>query len=300
MSTRMTETVELAGRPNLAHLYATALRPVRSRPRSLPAVELVLGGVIVDRDHLAAYDRVCGFRLSDHLPPTYPHVLAFPVQLQLMTDAAFPFALAGMVHIRNVITALRPIAAATTLTLRVRAERLAAHPRGAQVDLVVEGYDDSGNGEEIPVWTSRSTYLARGAVAPGSDHAAEAAAADAPSPPVDLSATGGAIWRVRGDTGRRYARVSGDINPIHLHPLSARMFGFPGAIAHGMWAKARSLAALDARLPDALTADVTFQRPLPLPSVVWFVAHQASDRWEFGVLPTADGRPHLTGIVTPA
>ena len=292
----MTDSVELAGRPNLARLYATALRPVRSRPRSLPAVELVLGGVTVDRDHLAAYNRVCGFRLSDHLPPTYPHVLAFPVQLQLMTDAAFPFALAGMVHIRNVITALRPISAETTLTFQVRADRLAAHPRGAQVELVVEGYDDG-----VPVWTSRSTYLARGAVAPGPAHAAGAAdAADAPSPAVDLSATKGAIWRVRRDTGRRYAMVSGDINPIHLHPLSARLFGFPGAIAHGMWTKARCLAALDARLPDALTADVTFLRPLPLPSVVRFVARPAADRWEFGVQPTADGRPHLTGSVTPA
>jgi acyl dehydratase len=290
MSQRLPEVVQLAGPPRLTRLYATALRPVRSRPQSLPELELVLGDVAVDRDHLAAYTRVCGFRLSDRLPPTYPHVLAFPVQVQLMTDPTFPFGLAGMVHIRNVITARRAISADARLTFRVQAERLAAHPSGAQVDLVVAGYDD-----DAPVWTSRSTYLARGAVGPG-----PAATADAPVAPVDLSRYQGATWRVRKDVGRRYARVSGDINPLHLHPLSARLFGFPGAIAHGMWTKARCLAALDARLPDALTADVTFQRPLPLPSVVRFVARRSPDRWDFGVLPAAEGRPHLTGSVTSA
>ncbi len=290
MSQPSAEVVHLAGPPRLARLYATALRPVRSRPQSVPALELVLGDIAVERDHLAAYTRVCGFRLSDRLPPTYPHVLAFPVQLQLMTDPTFPFGLAGMVHVRNVITVRRAIHADARLTFRVRAERLAAHPSGAQVDLVVTGYDD-----DSPVWTSRSTYLARGAVTSGPVHTA-----DAPPAPVDLSRYQGGTWRVRKDVGRRYARVSGDINPIHLHPLSARVFGFPGAIAHGMWTKARSLAALDGRLPDALTADVTFHRPLPLPSVVRFVARPSADRWDVGVLPAAAGRPHLTGSVTSA
>ena len=48
------------------------------------------------------------------------------------------------------------------------------------------------------------------------------------------------------DLGRRYAAISGDYNPIHLGALSAKLFGFKQAIAHGMWSKARCLAALDA------------------------------------------------------
>ena len=100
--------------------------------------------------------------------------------------------------------------------------------------------------------------------------------------------------------GRRYARVSGDVNPIHLHPLGARLFGFRGAIAHGMWTKARSLAALESRLPDALTADVSFQQPLPLGSTVRFRTHEGPAGWDFSVVPTKDDRPHLTGSVRPA
>jgi acyl dehydratase len=284
------DVVELASPPSLARLYARALRPTgSSRSRSVPDVELVLGDVTVDRDHLAAYDRVCGFRLRDRLPLTYPHVLAFPLQLQLMTDPAFPFALAGLVHIRNVITATQPIEAGTSLTLRVRADRLAAHPKGAQVELVAEVYAGGAS-----VWTSRSTYLSRGSVADQDGQPGET------TPEVDLSGGQAATWRVGRDVGRRYARVSGDVNPIHLHALGARLFGFPRPIAHGMWTTARVLAALDARLPDALTADVTFQRPLPLPSTVRFVARPTASGWDVGVRPAADGRPHLTGAIRSA
>ncbi|SCD77380.1 MaoC like domain-containing protein, partial [Streptomyces sp. DpondAA-D4] len=51
-----------------------------------------------------------------------------------------------------------------------------------------------------------------------------------------------AEWRLPGDLGRRYGAVSGDRNPIHLHPLTARLFGFPRHLAHGMWTVARCLA----------------------------------------------------------
>ncbi len=65
----------------------------------------------IDRERLAAYDRVCGFSLSDELPPTYPHMLAFPLQLALMTDPSFPFPAIGLVHIYNRIVQHRPVQA---------------------------------------------------------------------------------------------------------------------------------------------------------------------------------------------
>jgi hypothetical protein len=293
MSTEMTRVVELTEPPRLSRLYAGALRPSRShRSPELPDVELVLNDVAVDRDQLAAYDRVCGFRLTDTLPPTYPHVLAFPLHLQLMTDDDFPFAAAGMVHIRNVITTTGRLDAGVPLTIRVRAQRLAPHPKGAQLDLVA---DVSAGG--APVWTSRSTYLSRGGAPPADGDADLAPAPADPAPDVDLSGRQAATWRVGKDVGRRYARVSGDVNPIHLHPLGARLFGFRSAIAHGMWTKARCLAALEAHLPDALTVDVAFQKPLPLGSTVRFLTRGGSSGWDFGVLPATDDRPHLSGSV---
>jgi acyl dehydratase len=105
------------------------------------------------------------------------------------------------------------------------------------------------------------------------------------------------VWRVPGDIGRRYAAVSGDVNPIHLHPLTARAFGFPRAIAHGMWCKAHALAALESRLPDAFTVDVAFRKPVLLPSTAHFVVRPTGGGFDLGLLRAGKDGEHLVGTV---
>ena len=127
----------LESAPRLGPLYVkAALGAIGPRGRELPATELVREDVAVDRAHLAEYAHVCGFAVADALPATYPHVLAFPLQVALMAGRDFPLPLPGLVHVRNTITVHRRIDAAERLTVRVHAERLVAHPKGAQVDLV--------------------------------------------------------------------------------------------------------------------------------------------------------------------
>jgi acyl dehydratase len=118
--------------------------------------------------------------------------------------------------------------------------------------------------------------------------------------PEDLPAS--AEWRLGGDLGRRYAAVSGDRNPIHMHSLTAKPLGFPAAIAHGMWTKARALAALEARLPDAFTVDVRFRRPILLPAKVEFATADDGDgEIDFTVRGRASkrGNRHLDGRILP-
>jgi acyl dehydratase len=223
----------------------------------MPALERSREGVEVDLDDVAAYGRVCGFRFRDELPPTYPHILAFPLHMAVMTDGSFPFGAIGLVHIANEITVHRPLAAGETLDVHVRTGELRGHPKGQTFSLettVRAGGD--------VVWEESSTMLRRGKGSgdEGTRARAERAAAPAAS----------SEWKLPGDLGRRYAAVSGDSNPIHMHPLSARLFGFPRAIAHGMWTKARSLAALEATLPDAYTVAVEFKKPVFLPGKVGF------------------------------
>ena len=146
----------------LGPLYAkAALGALRRRGRDLPDTVVVREGVAVDAGRLAAYARVCGFALDGALPPTYPHLLGFEPQLRLMADRAFPLALPGLVHIRNTISVDRRIEVGERLRVRVHAERHAAHPKGAQVDLLTEVVADDSS-----VWRGRSTYLARGPIAP--------------------------------------------------------------------------------------------------------------------------------------
>ena len=109
----------------------------------------------------------------------------------------------------------------------------------------------------------------------------------------------GAEWRLGGDLGRRYAAVSGDRNPIHMHSLSAKPLGFPGAIAHGMWTKARCLAALESRLPDAFATEVRFRKPILLPGRVEFASASDGDRIDFAVRDAKRRTPHLDGRIEP-
>jgi hypothetical protein len=169
----------------------------------------------------------------------------------------------------------------------VWATPLEPHPRGRRFDIRTE----VRVGEEL-VWEEVSTNLGRGR---GSD--------DAPSPelpPSSESLPATATWKLRGDLGRRYGAVSGDFNPIHVHPLTARLFGFPSAIAHGMWTKARCLAALGRELPPAYTVTVAFKKPILLPATVQFAEGPVADQIGFGVRDAKRGTPHLDGLISPA
>jgi acyl dehydratase len=129
-----------------------------------------------------------------------------------------------------------------------------------------------------PAWEEESTMLSPGGKAPRSE---------------ELETDFVAEWRLPGDLGRRYAAVSGDRNPIHLHSLTAKPFGFPRPIAHGMWTKARCLAALEPSLPAAYEVSVDFRKPILLPGRVTF--ERSGER--FAVRDGA--RFHLVGRFRP-
>jgi acyl dehydratase len=223
-----------------------------------------------------------GFRRKGgELPATYPHMLTFPLQVKLMAAGDFPFPLAGSVHVANRITQTRPLRLGDELELRAHVANLRDHPRGKQFDMISEALIGGD-----AVWTDVSTYLRRDGSGSGADKERRE-----PPPPT-------AIWPVPEDIGRRYGEVSGDRNPIHLHKLTAKMFGYPRAIAHGMWTKARCLAAFEGRLPAAFTVDVRFKLPVPLPSKVGFAMTSEGESLRFELFGARNGKPHLEGTIT--
>jgi hypothetical protein len=267
---------------SLAPLFAKAALTQRGRRGNLPDTAWRREGVAVDREHLLAYARVCGFTGGDVLPHTYPHVLGFPLQVALMADRSFPLPLPGLVHLENQITVHRRLTADDRLDLTVRAEALRPHAKGRLVDLVTEVEVDG-----VRVWDGRSTYLRRG---PGDVDASPGE----PAPPLPEGPPAGVV-RVPEGQGRAYAAVSGDVNPIHLHALSAKAMGFPRAIAHGMWTAARTLAALEPRGNDASTSHVWFGKPVFLPSTVELVVDDQGPVIVAGLRSVKDpAKPHLT------
>lgn len=292
----------LYARSALAMVPGASLLPaIPGAGSKIPPLELTLARVAPEPAHIAAYAEVCGFAPGGRLPVTYPHVLAFPLHMALMSDGSFPFGPVGLVHVENRITQHRPIGVAEELQITVRATALEPHPRGQSFSLLSEV---RSGGE--PVWESESRMLRRGGgqtLGPGAgaqEHAQaprERSTGDAPEKGAAPSMS--SEWSLAEDLGRRYAAVSGDRNPIHLHALSAKAFGFSRAIAHGMWSKARSLAALESGLPDSYTAEVRFRKPILLPAHVKFSAEPHETQTDFTVTGADNGDTHLDGNVRP-
>lgn len=280
----------LDGPPALARVLARgAAGSLRKRPAAggarLPEQRLVLPAAAIDAARLARYAEVCGFPATDPLPVTYPHILGFPLAMRLMAARDFPFPLLGLVHTGIEVVQQRPLHAEDRPEIRVHTEGAAPHRRGTAFDVVTEA---RLAGEEV--WRSRSTYLCR--------HRTEQPppATEDTVQPEREALPAAASWDLPGDLGRRYAAASGDRNPIHLHPLTARLFGFPRAIAHGMWTFARCLAqaaAEDGRTPERLTATAGFKAPVLLPGTVSYGRQGEA----FELRGRDADRLHLTGRV---
>jgi acyl dehydratase len=293
----------LESSPSILPLYARAAAPmvpgasllpfIPGGGKEIPEIELTLPQVHADPEQVAAYARVCGFTLRDHLPPTYPHVLAFPLQMAVMADGSFPFGAVGLVHVENRIVQQRRIGLHEELTIKVKPTKLEQHPKGRTFSLQTK----VKAGNRI-VWESTSTMLRRGGG--NGSTAAPKADTDKSSAGIGEDEAASAEWKLGGDLGRRYAAVSGDRNPIHMHAWTAKPLGFPRAIAHGMWTKARCLAAVESRLPDAFQVDVRFRKPILLPSRVEFASTSQGDEIAFAVRDAKRGTPHLDGRVVPA
>ena len=287
----------LAGEPSgLATLVRAALPAVpgvnrlpgirKGSARDFTGLAYSREAVVVERSRVEAYAAVCGFPRRDVVPVPFPHLLAFPLHMAIMSDPAFPYAAIGMVHVENVITAHRAISVGESLDVTTAVAAPRPHAKGVLLDFTTTV---SAAGETA--WESTSTYLRRGRSVDGDP---------APGLEVPVAPDGGVEWRLPADLGRTYAAVSGDANPIHLYPLTARALGFPRQIAHGMWTLARSVAAIENRLPDAVTVDVAFKKPVFLPGTVRYAAEHEDAAWSFAMTNPRDGAPHLLGRATPA
>jgi len=268
----------IGGLPGVKHTGTTA-----------PDLVLALANVETDRGHLARYNEICAYEPSDVLPPLYPHFAAFGLHLSLMTDTAFPFAPMGVVHLRNRLVQRRPIGLDEKFDLAVHAHDVRPHPKGQLIDITTIATIDGDD-----VWAETMTIFRRGKSGAGPETTVPPLdGVDPPEGPVE--------WKLKGDLGRRFAAVSGDRNPIHLYPITAKAFGFPTNIAHGMWTKSRALAALQNRLPEAYEANVEFRKPVLLPTTVSFGSRVHDGVTTFAVNSARNpGSTHLLGRINPS
>lgn len=255
----------------------------------LPEATYSIDNLTIDFDNLTDYRKICGFSNNSFVPPTYFSVLSLSLQMTMMVKEAFPFSLLGLMHVCNSVTQYRPVSDTSIFRMTVCFDNLREHERGKQFDFVTKVYE-----KEQLVWQGQSTYLSRQKVK--KTEPTPRPTTTPPEKPLLDENDMHHFWEVAEDIGRRYAFVSGDFNLIHLHPLSARAFGFPKAIAHGMWTKAKCLAEIG-DLPPAFVCHVDFLHAVLLPSEVEFIAKydNRDETIDFGVYDSKSPKLYLSG-----
>jgi len=297
------QTVILQEMPALAKLYLNAAGAA-AKQRILKKEQLVtvpravheVQSVTVDIDHVTAFQRLVHGTVRDELPSAYVHTLAFPVSMSVMTREDFPLPLLGLVHLENTVEHHAAIPFGARLTVRARAAGLLAHRAGTLVDMVAEVLA-AETGELL--WQGTSRYLAKGVFIPGVDTAVPSPEREDFRPPVPTG-----LWRLGVDTGREYAAVSGDYNPIHLSALSAKALGMKTSIAHGMYSVARALAESGHDSESGIRWHVVFEAPVYLPAAVsvGIREEEPGGAWsgtDFQAWNQRSARRHFHGTVEP-
>jgi hypothetical protein len=253
---------------------------------AIPELSATLPELRVDAAQLAAYREICGFAAGEDLPITFPQVIAAAIQMHLLNQRDFPIPLIGLVHLRNQIEQQRPLKADEVFAVNVAGGGTATD-KGLEFDIVTEFLVG-----EARLWTATATVLHR------AKKKTDKPVGKRPPAAADANLSQYVSFDAPADIGRRYGRISGDMNPIHLSPLSAKLFGYPRAIAHGMWSLARCAALLAPQLSGPPTRlEVAFKQPLFLPGRVALKHQRGARGIEFSLLSRSADKVHLVGLL---
>ena len=242
-----------------------------------------------------AYARLTGHVEPGVMPPCAPQVLAADLHRKILADARFPLPVLGMVHVENRIDELRGLPATASLRLRAMLANTVHTDRGIELDIQTEAFHQGQL-----AWRSVLRALIRNKGGTSGQKKKNRAPAEAGLAPQDWKAS--STLALSEDLGRRYAVVAGDANPIHLHALAAKPFGFSKAIVHGMWTLARAVHESHPLLPSRpRSIHARFLRPVYLPGKIVVSAARADldGGTAIEVVPPRPGIAHVKVHVGP-
>ncbi|AZQ77589.1 acyl dehydratase [Flaviflexus ciconiae] len=271
-----------------AALQAVRMKAGKESEGTLPDTQ-ARAKVTADRAVYADFAHLVGDSVATHLHPGYIHALGFPLTMSLLVRKDFPLPLLGMLHMTNRVTQTRGIEAGEEMEMIASIGNARPHYAGTLLDSVVTVLVD---GEEVLVDTAG--YLVRGSELGG----------PRPERPEREEFTPGiptAQWKLGADAGQRYAKVSGDANPIHLNSLTSRPFGFKKPIIHGMYSASRAYSATGVGSNGPRDWFVEFEAPIALPGKVQFATSREGNRVSYEGWREGRGdkpaRRHFNGYV---
>jgi hypothetical protein len=294
-SAKMPEKLEFAAKPPMLPVYLRVFTKGKTRfkaGQTLPAMSAVWRGAGESRALIAAYRQLCGLPSGDTLPILYPYVMVARMHMTFMASSAFPISPLGAVHARNSVLQRRAIGENETFDLHcaVAGQRVLK----AGLEFFINSWAEK---DGAILWECASTYLVRGKSfgEPDGPSPVITALPELEHPNLECG------WDVPENTGRRYAKICGDYNPIHLRKTLAKLFGFPSHLVHGMWSLARCTAHLPA--PDTtrpVRLDAAFKGPVFLGSRVTMKARSEGESHRFDLFCADNPRPVIVGALCPA
>ncbi len=249
--------------PSMPRIFARALVVAPFRRNTPPKNKPVHKGRILmeevrpDPRTQALYRRVCGFTPDPKLPlpPTYLQTLFVELLGTYIADPIFPITPMGLIQTGQSLRQERPVMPGERLDLTCALLDMTRMEKGIQTRFHLE-IRIKGEG----AWQGISTYFTRnGKKSAGSKTKKQ-----------DIPLSPRQIFKVPRNTGRRYAKASGDLNPHHLYPMTARLFGFKQPIAHGMWSLGRALAGIEREWAPGypITLEAGFKLPVFMPATL--------------------------------
>jgi len=259
-------------------------RPALAEVQDPREISVTVRGVRIDAAAVARYAAMCGFDPAAGLPVTYPHVLAMPLHLKIFAQQAFAPRPMGLIHLSNVIERPGTLEAGRPLDVSVAACQYQRTDAGLAFDVTT---NIGADGEVL--WRETCAFLSRW------PEPTQRTGGRPPRPPkAPKDATVLAELEVSLETAWAYARVSNDFNPIHLSDRAARLFGLRGAIGHGMWSLARSLAQSPApAIPRGARIETQFLTPVQLPARVAVKEWTADGQTKRALCDVRTGRVHM-------
>lgn len=279
--------VSFAAPPPFVPMYLKAIfgkrRAGLKRGQRLPSLTAECASMSISEENLAAYRRVCGIA-NDVFPPLYPHVVAGSLHLAILTHKDFPLSAMGTLHVRNHILQRRALRSAENVSVACALGENRVVKSGIELDITTVF-----RSKEERVWEGISTYLVRGKFGEP-EEASPRSKLTGGTPDVE-----GDSWHLTPGIGRRYAKVSGDYNPIHLSPILGKLFGYRRDFVHGMWAAASCLAHIVPPKSETVQCDFLFKGPNFINSTVRLLKTDLDDGIRFDLFCGNNPKPTING-----
>lgn len=265
------------------------------KPPTLPQ-RIYTNTLKIDNAHYCSFCQEVDWPASEHPHPLYLQMLSLPLQMQCLLDKKSPFPLLGLIHAANKVSILEHVDLSEPVECRVRFHDVRPHNRGWEVDVMLEGLQ-SGQ----LVYRSISSYLVKIKAV----HVAPLVARKEVDDDCDMQDRERIqALSVNANTGRRYAKLSGDYNPIHLSRITAKAFGFKQSIAHGMWTLSRAISSFVSHQENVESLHVEevscrFKKPVFLPNEIHIHQHcKTQTHALLDVTDRDDNNTHLSASVS--